>query len=1043
MSRFNPSRDAAPVLSAAEIWIRRCLIGEGSLFSDKSLWNSANLQQVVAAFTDNPDGSSDSFFEKLERQMGDASPEAIRLMAELLWVLMLFQSNIRPKKKRETVSLVWGWSGETLDMSHPLLRDEALHGIGSPGTAYNTMRWRELNYIIGLAVDLAGRSRQERESILLDRDRFERWIDEAPQEGYRQFKHLFRYLAFPDFNERITQSRHRRMILTAYTDLDDAAINAMSDSEQDDALQELRERLKHEHSRDDIDYYEEPFKHYWKEHGSGKKSKATGTATSFDSGFAELRERFLKRFPDFQTFGTEQGYLQQEREYKDELVELFHETVLAPLERKDWEAAGEAFLALLTRPLKQDDNKPQNIVGWRYIEKIRDLGAKGRARFAEALSDLLDEAQPIELRVDTFLDRWVEANTDGQRILPGVQRSIVGFCLGLAHPQQHIFMKTNEMRRALRMLDPGFNWSRGKLRGRDVAKVDTLAEQVFARLEQEGWEPEDLIDAQGFLWVAVNHDGTKVAENGGDDDEDDGHSTNTGEPVSLARPPLNQILFGPPGTGKTFHTIDKALEILEPEFLQGHRGEANRPALKARFDALARDGLIRFVTFHQSFSYEDFVEGLRADSDEAGALKYRVEPGVFRQICDDARGAAKAASEVGIRDGARIWKISIDGTGPSATREYGFKHSEARIGWGEVGDLDDERLAELPEYQELGSNDRNTLNAFSREIQPGDVLLCIGSASEIQAIGVVQGDYRYDSKVPAGVRSDYNNLLPVRWLATGLKLNLRALNGGVRFTLKTVYELTRFSWGELAEVIEGEGIRLKGRTAESVLKPQDHVLIIDEINRGNVSRIFGELITLIEETKRAGKPEQLEAVLPYSKKRFQVPQNVYLIGTMNTVDRSLTGLDIALRRRFSFVEMLPRPEILKGRTVAGVDLHSMLESINQRIEVLLDRDHTLGHTYFMSLRNGDGLEKLATIFRNQILPLLQEYFFEDWERIAWVLNDHRKPSGCRFVVPHSYDVASLFGYEAEVPSDTKLWRLDPGAFDRAESYTGIVGEAQD
>lgn len=1042
MSRFNPNRDAAPVLSAAEVWIRRCLIEERSLFSNKSLWTAVHLHQVVAAFTDNPDGSSDSFFEKLERQMGDASPEAIRLMAELLWVLMLFQSNIRPKKKRETVGLVWGWSGDNLDMSHPLLRDEALHGIGSPGTAYNTMRWRELNYIIGLAVDLAGRSRPERELILLDRNRFEQWIDDAPQEGYRQFKHLFRYLAFPDHNERITQGRHRRMILSAYTDLDAATISSMSDSEQDDALQALRERLKLEHGRDDLDYYEEPFKRHWKEHGSSKKSKTSGTDTAFDQGFAELRERFLKRFPGFQTFDRELGYLRQEREYKDELVELFHETVMVPLEQEEWAAAGEAFLALLTRPLEQDDNKPQNIVGWRYIEKVRELGAEGRAQFAEAMFDLLDETQPIESRVDTFLERWEEASTDGQRILPGVQRSVVGFCLGLAHPQHHIFLKTNEMRRALRMLDPGFNWSRGKLRGSDVAKVDELAGQVFARLEQEGWEPEDLIDAQGFLWVAVNHDGTHVAENGGDDDDGDDEGTSIGEQVSITRPPLNQILFGPPGTGKTFHTIDKTLEILDPEFLQGHRGEASRPALKARFDALSREGLVRFVTFHQSFSYEDFVEGLRADSDEAGALKYRVEPGVFRQICDDARGAAKAASEVGIRDGARLWKISIDGTGPSTTREYVFKHAEARIGWGEVGNLDDERLAELPDYQELGSNDRNTLNAFSREIQPGDVLLCIGSASEIQAIGVVQGDYRYDVKVPEGVRTDYNNVIPVRWLATGLNLNLRALNGGVRFTLKTVYELTRFSWGELAEVIEREGIKLKGRTAESVLKPQDHVLIIDEINRGNVSRIFGELITLIEETKRAGKPEQLEAVLPYSKKRFQVPHNVYLIGTMNTVDRSLTGLDIALRRRFSFVEMLPRPEILKDRNVAGVDLYSMLESINQRIEVLLDRDHTLGHTYFLSLRSGDGLEKLATIFRNQILPLLQEYFFEDWQRIAWVLNDHRKPSGCRFVVPHNYDAASLFGHEAEVPSDTKLWRLDPGAFDRAESYIGIVREAQ-
>lgn len=1035
MSRFNPTRDVVPVLSAAEDWIRRCLIEQGSIFSDQSLWTSTHLQQVVVAFTDNPDASDDSFIEKLEKQMSPAPAKAIRLMAELMWVLMLFQSNIRPKKKRETIGQIWGWAGTQLDLANPLLGDSVLQGIGSPGTAYNTMRWRELNYVIGLAADLAGRSREERESILRNRNLFEQWIADAPQEGYRQFKHLFRYLAFPDQNERITLGRDRRMILSAYTDLDNAAIKAMSDAEQDDALHSLRERLKQEYGRDELDYYEEPFKTRWKE-GSGRTvAKTPEVASDFEMGFAALRERFLKRFPDFETFSNEQGYREQERNYKEELQELFHETVMAPLRKQDWPAAGEAFLALLIRPLEHGSNKPQNIVGWRYVDRIRQIGPTGRAKFAHAMVGLLDESHPIGPRVDTFLDRWREV--DGEpRVLPAVQRSIVGFCLGLAHPQRHIFMKTNEMRRALRELDPSFNWSSGSLTGADVEKVDALAERVFSRLEAEGWEPEDFMDVQGFLWVAVNRSGSSVAD--GDDAIDDEGEPEAmpKQPVSRATPPLNQILFGPPGTGKTFDTINKALEILDPDFLGG--GKTDRTRLKGRFDALVRDGLIRFVTFHQSFSYEDFVEGLRADSDETGALQYRVESGVFKQICDDARGAAKAASEVGIREGARIWKISIDGTGASPTREYGFKHSEARIGWGEVGDLDDERLAELPDYQALGSNDRNTLNAFSREIQPGDILLCIASASEVQAIGVVQGDYRFEKPVPSGVRSDYNNVLPVRWLATGLKLNLRELNGGVRFTLKTVYELTRFSWAELAEIIEAKDIRLQGRSTNSVLKPQEHVLIIDEINRGNMSRIFGELITLIEDSKRAGMAEQLEVILPYSKKRFQVPQSVYLIGTMNTADRSLAGLGIALRRRFSFVEMPPRPVLLKGIFIEGVNVQAMLETMNQRIEVLLDRDHTLGHAYFMSLQNGDGLDKLSTIFRSQILPLLQEYFFEDWQRIAWVLNDHRKAVGYRFVVPPPYTVESLFGYEAEAPSDAKLWRLDSEAFDRIESYAGII-----
>ena len=126
------------------------------------------------------------------------------------------------------------------------------------------------------------------------------------------------------------------------------------------------------------------------------------------------------------------------------------------------------------------------------------------------------------------------------------------------------------------------------------------------------------------------------------------------------------------------------------------------------------------------------------------------------------------------------------------------------------------------------------------------------------------------------------------------------------------------------------------------------MLIIDEINRGNVSRIFGELITLVEPSKRDGSDEALEVTLPYSKQRFGIPGNIYLIGTMNTADRSLTGLDIALRRRFKFREISLQPDLLKGIIVNGVDIEKLLMILNERIEVLLDRDHCLGAQLFFA-----------------------------------------------------------------------------------------------
>ncbi|MCY1299925.1 hypothetical protein D9M70_494730 [compost metagenome] len=170
-----------------------------------------------------------------------------------------------------------------------------------------------------------------------------------------------------------------------------------------------------------------------------------------------------------------------------------------------------------------------------------------------------------------------------------------------------------------------------------------------------------------------------------------------------------------------------------------------------------------------------------------------------------------------------------------------------------------------------------------------------------------------------------------------------------------------------------------------------------------------------------------------------MPDNVYLLGTMNTADRSLAGLDIALRRRFTFREMPPRPELLDGVMVEKtVNIGQLLRVMNQRIEVLLDREHCLGHAYFMPLKAEPTLERLELIFRNQVLPLLQEYFFEDWQRIQWVLNDHCKPSADCFVLRHKQDLSSLFG--GSVSAQGQMWRVNSPAFSRLSAYAGVIVE---
>jgi len=205
------------------------------------------------------------------------------------------------------------------------------------------------------------------------------------------------------------------------------------------------------------------------------------------------------------------------------------------------------------------------------------------------------------------------------------------------------------------------------------------------------------------------------------------------------------------------------------------------------------------------------------------------------------------------------------------------------------------------------------------------------------------------------------------------------------------------------------------------------VLIIDEINRGNISKIFGELITLIESNKRIGADEGLMVRLPYSKKEFGVPQNLYIIGTMNTADRSIALMDNALRRRFQFVEMMPKPELLLNIVVRkdGVDIkiEKLLKKINERIEFLYDRDHTIGHSFFMKLKKDmDDEEKyseLCSIFANNIIPLLQEYFYDDWEKIQMVLGDHIKQFK-KLSEKDNWDEAKLNKFYRFIQSNTKL-----------------------
>ena len=206
-----------------------------------------------------------------------------------------------------------------------------------------------------------------------------------------------------------------------------------------------------------------------------------------------------------------------------------------------------------------------------------------------------------------------------------------------------------------------------------------------------------------------------------------------------------------------------------------------------------------------------------------------------------------------------------------------------------------------------------------------------------------------------------------------------------------------------------------------------YAIFIDEINRGNISKIFGELITLIEPSKRLGADDEIMVELPYSKEKFGVPSNLYVIGTMNTADRSIALMDTALRRRFEFVEMMPEYDALNETIIEGINVGEMLKTINERIEYLYNRDHTIGHAYFIDVSD---LKTLANVFKNKILPLLQEYFYDDWEKIRLVLGDSQ-------FIKEKKPAKVLFKSGTDYINDKILYEIDKEAFYVEQNYLKI------
>ena len=542
---------AEAVLEAAEEWKRKCLLDGGSVFSEERLWTLENFRELSTHLVKNKDDGEGGFYDKAERQLQPASPEAKRLWSEMNWVYRLIQSNLKRETKLNRIRGMWELSGMALPDDQLALGDVLAQGVIHPGTAYNTHAWQEFLFFAATMIDWFSFSSEQRSTILDDPWQFAEWLDGRESSDNRQLRHVFLFLLFPDSFEAISVLSHKAEIVMAFSRKwgQGTDINRQSDREDvDRALLDVRRRLEREYPEQEVDFYKSPFRDVWR--------------------------------------GDE--------------------------------------------PVPPDPPEP-----------------------------------------------------------------------------------------------------------------DPSPEPDKPRL-------------------------------------------------------LNTILYGPPGTGKTYTTARRCVQICNG------LSQLTDADFRARYRALVEEGRVAFVTFHESYGYEEFVEGLRPVTE--GGAGFRLEP---------RAGALKAMAE-----------------------------------------------------------------------------------------------------------------------------------------------------------------RARGKSAP-------HVLVIDEINRANVSKVLGELVTLLEEDKRDGAANEVAVTLPYSGERFTLPANLHVLGTMNTADRSIALLDTAVRRRFDFEELPPKPDVLRDAAErTGIDLPAVLDAMNERLEWLIDRDHQIGHAWFM---DAAGKTDVDNVMRRKIVPLVAEYFHDDWGKVRAVL----------------------------------------------------------
>ncbi|GEM_PF-1426466 len=689
---------------------------------------------------------------------------------------------------------------------------------------------------------------------------------------------------------------------------------------------------------------------------------------------------------------------QKEIEGEDDLYELTPEQLDRLLNRlrllmpdfKDFENPGEKFQEHETRYKRNALERYEKEMG---NQKAREMVAKGEAldvisflrkiptnlvqyhNWRKCFGETNDTAAPILGAILEIAEKPYLRTSDLKPVFDAadsVKRKLdwdaLSTCLWLFRPEDFFPVKINYYRELAKEL--GWDLPKGRPGTNNFARVHAFGRAFRDALEP--LKPQDWVDIQSFIWVVAPETYEKSKSDAQPDTQilQENSMKTTDE-----KQPLNCILYGPPGTGKTYSTFREAVRIVDGSVPD------TPAAIKARFDELIGQSRIAFVTFHQSFSYEDFVEGIRpemSDAQESSVPRYVVRNGVFKDLCAAARAKSRIAPAGRVSlDGIRFWKMSLGNTlNPDETGIFDdcIRNNQIAHGFGRDKDYSGcatrEAIAEILKNETWVGDERpayhiTAIDTLKNQMRDGDLVIVSDGNRKFRAIGRIAGPYQFKAD------EYYVQTRPVEWLRVFEDSQpCERILQDRQFSQMTLYRID-------PEALRLDALRDILATGEGAA-PRNFVLIIDEINRGNISKIFGELITLIEDDKRLGAENELKAKLPYSGSLFGVPSNLYILGTMNTADKSIALVDVALRRRFKFVELMPDYKILQPRYA------NILREMNRRICLRKDRDHQIGHSYLMGVADN---AQFNQVFEDRIIPLLQEYFVNDWDGLRFVLGE--------------------------------------------------------